>query len=87
MGFDLAEPEEALVAGVESGGEVHVEQHDVGPTLLDLPQQGVGRRQRDHLPELALQQQLQRREDVAVVIDYEDGVEHLEWLSVIGYWL
>ena len=74
--LDFAEPVEALVACVKSSGEVHVKQHDLRAALFDLSQQRVRRRQCDHLPELALQEQLERGEYVAVVIDDEDGVEH-----------
>lgn len=38
--FQLSEPVEPLVAGVDVGVEVHVQQHGVGPELLHRADKG-----------------------------------------------
>ena len=73
VAVNLLQPVEALVAGVDSGREVHVEQDDVDGLATQRRQQLVGRRQGQHAGEVVAHEQLDGGQDAAVVVDDEQG--------------
>ena len=69
VAVNLLQPIEALVAGVDAGREVHVEQDDVDRLAAQRRQQLIGRRKRHHAGEVVAHEQLDGCQNAAVVVD------------------
>ena len=67
--FDLPRPVKPLVAGIDAGVEIHVQQHHVRPELLQGGDQRRRRRKGLHLGKMHRQKDFQRPADAQVVID------------------
>ena len=72
--LDFPGPVKPFIAGVDAGGEIHVQQDHVRPELFQRSHQGSRRRNRFHRLEVHGQQDLQRPADAGVVV-------HDEYLS------
>ena len=70
VALEFGEPEEAFVARVDVGVEVHVKQHCIGLEGSHGFHQHLGRSDEFHFGKTHRQQNLQRRADARVVVDY-----------------
>ena len=68
--LDLPGPIQSLVARVDAGVEVHVQQHHIRPELLQRRYKGGRRGDGLHLGKMHRQQNLQRPADAQVVINH-----------------
>ena len=70
--LDLSGPVQSLVAGIDAGVEIHIQQHHIRPKLLKRTHKRCRRGDCLHLCEVKRQQDFQRPADTKVIIDYKN---------------